>query len=128
MQPQECRRRVGAALSFGRPGRRGDPQQQADHQTLPQQAAVLHGQGGRLAGADQPGRLRACQKRGQGAPRTVLAGLIERLGHHMMQRLVAGLHPLRLKSRRDRLDALALAWQQQTRAIGPRRGRPARVP
>jgi hypothetical protein len=81
VQPQECRRRVGATLGFGRPGRRSDPQQQADHQTLPQQAAVLHGQDGRLAGADQPERLRACQKRGQGAPRTVSAGLIERLGN-----------------------------------------------
>ena len=46
----------------------------------------------------------------------------------MMQRLVPGLHPARLKPRRHRLDALALARQQQTRAIGPRRRRPARVP
>jgi hypothetical protein len=49
------------------------------------------------------------------------------LGHDVVQRLVLGLHPLRRDPRRHGLHALALARQQQSRAVGPRRGRPAGV-
>jgi hypothetical protein len=40
----------------------------------------------------------------------------------MVHRLVLGLHTVRLDPRRHRLDALALARQQQAGAVGPRRG------
>jgi hypothetical protein len=47
------------------------------------------------------------------------------LGHHVMQGLVGRLHPARLDPSGHRLDALALARQQQPGAVGPRRRRPA---
>jgi hypothetical protein len=49
------------------------------------------------------------------------------LGHHVMQRLVRRLHPGRRDPRRHRLNALALARQQQPGAVGPGRRRPAAV-
>src|SRR6201996_9641087 len=51
-----------------------------------------------------------------------------RLGHHVVQRLMFGLHMCGVEPRRHRLDALALAGQQQAGAVGLRRGRPARMP
>jgi hypothetical protein len=47
-----------------------------------------------------------------------------RLRHHVVQRLVFGLHMRRVEPCRHRLDALALAGQQQAGAAGPRRGGP----
>jgi len=37
--------------------------------------------------------------------------------HEVMQRLVGGLHPPRLDTGCHRLDTLAIAWEQQSRAI-----------
>jgi hypothetical protein len=51
-----------------------------------------------------------------------------RLRNHMMQRLVFGLHMRRVEPRGHRLDALALARQQQAGAVGPRRGCSLRMP
>jgi hypothetical protein len=50
------------------------------------------------------------------------------LRHHMVQRLVFGLYMRRIEPGGHRLDALALAGQQQTGAVGPRRGGTARRP
>jgi hypothetical protein len=44
------------------------------------------------------------------------------LRHHMVQRLVLGLHMGRIEPGGHRLDALTLARQQQTGAVSPRRG------
>ena len=51
-----------------------------------------------------------------------------RLGHHVVQRLMFGLHMGGVEPRCHRLDALALAGQQQAGAIGARRGRAAGMP
>ena len=49
------------------------------------------------------------------------------LSQEVQQRLVLGAGPARGRRRRDRLRALALAVQQQPRAIGAHRGDPRRV-
>ena len=51
-----------------------------------------------------------------------------RLGHHVVQRLMFGLHMGGVEPRRHRLDALALTGQQQAGAVGLRRGRAAGMP
>jgi hypothetical protein len=50
-----------------------------------------------------------------------------RLGHHMVQRLMPRPDTSRLDPRGHRLDALAGTGQQQPRAVGTRRRRPAGV-
>ena len=54
--------------------------------------------------------------------------LPRRLCHHVVQRLVFGLHVRRFQTRGHWFNALARAGQQQAGAIGARRGRPARMP
>ena len=51
-----------------------------------------------------------------------------RVGNEMQQRLVLGRDPGRRRYRRDRLDALALARQQQAQAIITQRLRPIGMP
>ena len=51
-----------------------------------------------------------------------------RLCHHVVQRLMFGLHMCGVEPRRHRLDALALTGQQQAGAVGLRRGRAAGMP
>jgi hypothetical protein len=51
-----------------------------------------------------------------------------RVGNKMQQRLVLGRDPGRRRHRRDRLDALTLARQQQAQAIITQRRRPIRMP
>ena len=51
-----------------------------------------------------------------------------RLCHHVVQRLMFGLHMGGVEPRRHRLDALALTGQQQAGAVGLRRGRAAGMP
>jgi hypothetical protein len=51
-----------------------------------------------------------------------------RVGDEMQQRLVLGRDPRRCGYCRDRLDALALAWQQQAPAIITQRLRPIGMP
>jgi len=51
-----------------------------------------------------------------------------RVGDEMQQRLVLGRNPGRRRHRRDRLDALALARQQQAQAIITQRRRPIGMP
>ena len=51
-----------------------------------------------------------------------------RLGHHVVQRLMFGLHMGGVEPRRHRLDALAFPGQQQAGAVGLRRGRAAGMP
>jgi len=51
-----------------------------------------------------------------------------RVGEEMQQRLVLGRDPRRRRHRRDRLDALALARQQQAQAIITQRLRSIRMP
>ena len=50
-----------------------------------------------------------------------------RLGHEVVQRLVRRADPERLDPGRHRLDALALARQQQAGGVGPQRRPPVRV-